>query len=74
MDITTVNDRHLYQAKVTVRDPQTASGRLDMPHRVVRFGPPGWLTVAGEGEEGIALYPTSQVVAVTGLREVPGQA
>jgi hypothetical protein len=77
MDITTVNDRHLYQARVTVRDSATPGGVLDMPMRVVRFGPPGWLTIAGDvsGEDGIQLYPTSEVVSVTSLREVtrPGR-
>src|SRR4051794_22019977 len=74
MDITTVNDRHLYQARVTVRDPQAASGRRELPDRVVRFGPPGWLTLEGEGGSSIDLYPTTQVVSVTSLREVPGQS
>jgi hypothetical protein len=77
MDITTVNDRHLYQARVTVRDRVNPGICVDLPERVVRFGPPGWLTVADgvDGEEGIELYPTSEVVAVTSLREVaqPGQ-
>jgi hypothetical protein len=73
MDITTVNDRHLYQAAVTVRDPHDPSGHIEMINRVVRFGPPGWLTLSGEDGGRIDLYPTSQVVAVTHLREVPGQ-
>ncbi len=72
MDITTVNDRHLYQARVLVRDPEDPAGRADLPQRVVRFGPPGWLTVAdGVGDDAeIVLYPTSQVLAVSDLREV----
>ncbi|NEK56433.1 hypothetical protein GCU56_00905 [Geodermatophilus sabuli] len=72
MDITTVNDRHLYQARVLVRDPEDPAGRADLPHRVVRFGPPGWLTVADGSRDGaeIVLYPTSQVLAVSHLREV----
>jgi hypothetical protein len=77
MDITTVNDRHLYHARVTVRDSATPGGVLTMPVRVVRFGPPGWLTLADDvsGENGIELYPTSEVVSVASLREVtrPGQ-
>jgi hypothetical protein len=78
MDITTVNDRHLYQARVTVRDSANPGAVLDLPLRVVRFGPPGWLTVADDvtGQDGIELYPTSEVVSVTSLREMtqPGQA
>jgi hypothetical protein len=80
MDITTVNDRHLYSATVRMRDPDRAGGDVELPGRVVRFGPPGWLTVAdgpGEGQQ-IQLVPTEQVLLVTHLREVdrpaPGAA
>jgi hypothetical protein len=72
MDITTVNDRHLYQATVTLADPARPGGRTELPRRVIRFGPPGWLTV-GEGHaEGdrIELYPTGRVLSVSELREV----
>jgi hypothetical protein len=72
MDITTVNDRHLYSATVRMRDPDRSGGHIELPGRVVRFGPPGWLTVAdgpGEGHP-IQLVPTEQVLAVTHLREV----
>jgi hypothetical protein len=72
MDITTVNDRHLYSATVWMRDPERPGGQVEFRGRVVRFGPPGWLTVAGgpgEGQE-IELFPTDQVLAVTHLREV----
>ena len=72
MDITTVNDRHLYSATVLLRDPERAAGHVELPGCVVRFGPPGWLTVAdgpGEGQE-IRLFPTGQVLSVTRLREV----
>ena len=71
MDITTVNDRHLYQGRVVVRDPADPSRPMVMPERIVRFGPPGWLTVMavlGQDAE-IELYPTDRVLAVTGLRE-----
>ena len=72
MDITTVNDRHLYSATVTMRDPERPGGSLELTGRVVRFGPPGWLTVADGPQDGaaIALYPTDQVLSVTQLREV----
>jgi hypothetical protein len=72
MDVTTLNDRHLYQAQVTVRDPADPAGSVDLPERVVRFGPPGWLTVVDPRPDGaaITLYPTGQVLAVTELREV----
>jgi hypothetical protein len=72
MDITTVNDRHLYSATVTMRDPERAEGSLELTHRVVRFGPPGWLTVADGLQDGatIVLLPTAQVLAVTQLGEV----
>jgi hypothetical protein len=71
MDITTVNDRHLYSATVRLRDAEHPGGSVELPGRVVRFGPPGWLTVAGgrDDAEGIALVPTHQVLAVTHLSE-----
>jgi hypothetical protein len=72
MDITTVNDRHLYSATVTLRDPDRPGGSLELTHRVVRFGPPGWLTVADGPQDGatIVLFPTVQVLSVTRLGEV----
>jgi hypothetical protein len=70
VDITTVNDRHLYRATVSLRDPADPVGRIDLPDRVVRFGPRGWLTVATDpGGDGIELYPTERVLAVSALRE-----
>lgn len=76
MDITTVNDRHLYQGRVVVEDPANPSCPLELPRRIVRFGPTGWLTVmaAGTGDAEIELYPAGRVLAVTDLREagVPG--
>ncbi len=77
MDVTTVNDRHLYQARVLLRDPGAPDGQIDMAGRVVRFGPAGWLTVVDRRPDGIRieLYPTDRVLAVTELREVdaPGE-
>ncbi len=72
MDITTVNDRHLYQGRVVIQDPENPSRPIEMPGRVVRFGPAGWLTVVAAVTEDaeIELYPTGRVLAVTGLREV----
>lgn len=72
MDVTTVDDRHLYQARVVVEDPANPSRQLELPRRIVRFGPTGWLTVmAGMSEDGeIELYPTGRVLAITDLREV----
>ena len=72
MDITTVNDRHLYQGRVVVEDPQDPSRRIDLPGRIVRFGPAGWLTVVAALSEDaeIEVYPTGRVLAVTDLREV----
>ncbi|MGY1759816.1 hypothetical protein ACI79G_24330 [Geodermatophilus sp. SYSU D00779] len=76
MDITTVNDRHLYQGRVVVQDPADPSRQIELPSRVVRFGPAGWLTViaALTGDAEIELYPIGRVLAVTDLREagVPG--
>ena len=72
MDITTVNDRHLYQGRVVVQDPANPSHPMELTERIVRFGPAGWLTVMavlGEDAE-IELYPAEHVLAVTGLREV----
>jgi hypothetical protein len=72
MDITTVNDRHLYQARVVVQDPSSPSGQIELPRRIVRFGPTGWLTVMADAADDaeIEVYPTSRVLAVTDLREV----
>lgn len=72
MDITTLNDRHLYRGRVVVQDPADATRALELVDRIVRFGPPGWLTVlaALDDAAGIELYPTSRVLAVTDLREV----
>ena len=35
MDITTVNDRHLYQARVVVCDDEAPGRRMELPGRVV---------------------------------------
>lgn len=73
MDITTVNDRHLYQGRIVVQDPADPTGRIEMPERIIRLGPAGGLTVVASLAQGaeIELYPTDRVLAVTGLREVP---
>jgi hypothetical protein len=72
MDITTLNDRHLYQATVTVLDDAHPSGRLELAHRTVRFGPTGWLTVTtGTGDnEPIEMFPLHRVLLVDELAEV----
>ncbi|MGY1736262.1 MULTISPECIES: hypothetical protein [unclassified Geodermatophilus] len=72
MDVTTVNDRHLYEGRVVVEDPADPSRRLELPRRIVRFGPAGWLTVMAAAAEDpeIELYPAGRVLAVTDLREV----
>ena len=74
MDITTVNDRHLYQGRVVIQDPADPSRQIETLCRIVRFGPCGRLTVVASLDEDaeIELYPTSRVLAVTDLREVPG--
>ena len=72
MDVTTVNDRHLYRATVVVRDPHGPTGRVEMPDRIVRFGPAGWLTVIHPpvDDQVVALYPITRVLEVSELREV----
>lgn len=72
MDVTTVNDRHLYRATVVVRDPHEPTGRVTMADRIVRFGPTGWLTVVHPppDDDVVALYPITQVLEVSALREV----
>jgi hypothetical protein len=72
MDITTVNDRHLYQARVVVQDPTDPSRTVELSRRIVRFGPAGWLTVVAAltDDAEIELYPTTRVLAVTDLREL----
>ncbi len=72
MDITTVNDRHLYQGRVVVQDPADPSRSIEMSRRIVRFGPAGWLTVVAALTEDaeIELYPAARILAVTDLREV----
>jgi hypothetical protein len=44
----------------------------ELPRRIVRFGPAGWLTVMAAATEDaeIELYPAGRVLAVTDLREV----
>jgi hypothetical protein len=71
MDITTLNDRHLYRATVTVTDDAHPAGRLELPDRVVRFGPAGWLTVTtgGGDEDRIEMYPLHRVLFVDELAE-----
>ena len=71
MDVTTVNDRHLYRATVVLRDAHDATGQVELPGRVVRFGPPGWITVVHGvvGTGVIALYPTDRVLEVSDLGE-----
>ena len=73
MDITTVNDRHLYQGRVVLQDPADPSRPTELPARILRFGPAGWLTVVADLGEGAAieLYPAARVLAVTDLRELP---
>jgi hypothetical protein len=73
MDITTLNDRHLYRATVTVQDDAEPAGRQQLLDRVVRFGPTGWLTVTGGTADGdrIAMYPMHRVILVDELAEVP---
>lgn len=75
MDITTVNDRHLYQGRVVVQDPADPARQIELSPRIMRFGPSGWLTVVASLDEDaeIELYPTGRVLAVTDLREVPGR-
>jgi len=72
MDITTVNDRHLYRGRVVVQNPEDPAHPIVMPGRIVRFGPAGWLTVVASvaDDAEIELYPADRVLAVTGLREV----
>jgi hypothetical protein len=72
MNVTTVNDRHLYQARVLLRAAGNPERQLDLGGRIVRFGPAGWLTVVDRRSEGVRidLYPTSEVLSVTELREV----
>ena len=72
MDITTINDRHLYRGRVVVQDPADPSSQLELPGRIIRFGPAGWLTVVAALTEDaeIEVYPTARVLAVTDLREL----
>ena len=75
MDINTVNDRHLYQGSVTLLDDAHPSGQVELSHRIVRFGPAGWLTVTTGTADGslIELYPLHRVLRVDELEELsPG--
>ncbi|MBB3083900.1 hypothetical protein [Geodermatophilus sabuli] len=76
MDITTVNDRHLYEGRVVLQDADDPAGRVELPSRVVRFGPPGWLTVVDVLTEDadVELYPVSRVLSVSALHELGGAA
>jgi hypothetical protein len=69
MDITTLNDRHLYRGTVTVLDDALTSGRLELAHRIVRFGPAGWLTVTTGVDDRIEMYPLHRVLLVDDLEE-----
>ena len=76
MAVTTLNDRHLYRAAAVLRDPHDPLGRVELVARVVRFAPPGRLTVS-HGEAGpavVALYPTARVLEVSDLGEAGPQA
>ena len=74
MDVTTLNDRHLYEGRVVLQDLENPAGQIEMPGRIVRFGPPGWLTVVDglSDDADVELYPTSRVLSVSQLREVGG--
>jgi hypothetical protein len=76
MDVTTVNDRHLYEGRILVRDPENSVGQIELAARIIRFGPAGWITVVDDLTAGaeVVLYPTSQVLSVSALREVGGDA
>ena len=43
MDITTVDDRPLYQVRILVQDPQTPPRQIEMPRRIIGAGPAPWL-------------------------------
>lgn len=76
MDVTTVNDRHLYRATVVLRDSHDPTGQVEMAARIVRFGPHGWLTVVHPRADVdvIALYPVDRVLEISDLREVGATA
>lgn len=76
MDVTTVNDRHLYEGRILVRDPENPGGRLELTSRIIRFGPAGWITVVDDltPDAEVVLYPTSQVLSVSALHELGGAA
>ena len=62
------------QGRVVVQDPADPSRQIERLRRIIRFRTSGWLTVVASPDEDaeIELYPTSRVLAVTDLREVPG--
>jgi hypothetical protein len=76
MDVTTVNDRHLYEGRILVRDLEDPTRHVELASRIVRFGPAGWITVVDDltATAEVVLYPTSQVLSVSALREVGGGA
>ena len=43
MDITTVDDRHLYQVRILVQDPRNLSRQIEVPRRIIGVGPAPWL-------------------------------
>ena len=51
MDITAVNDRHLYEGRVVVWNAGNSEGPDRAGERIVRLGTQGWLTVA-DGSHG----------------------
>ena len=45
---------------------------VTLPRRVVRFGPPGWITVvtrAGAQPQTVELYPVQRILSVKGVKE-----
>lgn len=68
------NDANYLADVAVLSDEGNPQDIVKLPHRVVRFGPPGWITVvtrAGATPQTVELYPLQRVLSVTGLQDDP---
>ena len=73
MGISDLDDTSVYAASVRLRSADAPDGWVVLPDRVVRFGPPGWLSVAADrtADAAVDLYPLYMVLSVDNVRDIP---
>ena len=76
MGIGDIDETTAYSATVRLRSADSPDGWVDLPDRVVRFGPAGWLSVAAGStpEHTVDVYPIYMVLSVDRVRELPRRA